>query len=99
MNDFFRFPHTPHVAWLAAGEPRDDKVLTLADATLLLSEVVVLEEKVDGANRGTSVGPDGEVMAQKRGQYLLHSFSGQFGRLGQWLRLQQDALLMRWERS
>lgn len=92
MNDFFRFPHTPHVAWLAAGEPRDDKVLTLADATLLLSEVVVLEEKIDGANLGISVGPDGEVRAQNRGQYLLHPFSGQFERLGQWLRLQQDAL-------
>lgn len=74
-------------------------MLTLADATLLLSEVVVLEENVAGANLGISVGPDGEVRAQNRGQYLLHPFSGQFGRLGQWLRLQQDALLMRWERS
>ena len=24
MPDFFRFPHTPHIAWLATGAPRDD---------------------------------------------------------------------------
>jgi len=23
MTDFFRFPHTPHIAWLAQGAPRD----------------------------------------------------------------------------
>ncbi|MGV3590570.1 MAG: DNA ligase, partial [Gammaproteobacteria bacterium] len=27
MDEFFRFPHTPHIAWLGAGMPRDDKVL------------------------------------------------------------------------
>lgn len=92
MTDFFRFPHTPHIAWLAAGEPRDDKVLTDAEAESLLAGVVVLEEKVDGANLGLSVGPDGEIRAQNRGQYLLAPYAGQFERLGQWLSLQQDGL-------
>lgn len=92
MSDFFRFPHTPHIAWLAAGEPRDDKVLAASDAALLLSDSVVLEEKIDGANLGLSVGPDGEIRAQNRGQYLIHPFGGQFERLGQWLAIQQDAL-------
>lgn len=92
MSDFFRFPHTPHIAWLAAGEPRDDKVLAPSEAVALLSGEVVLEEKIDGANLGLSVGPDGEVRAQNRGQYLIHPYTGQFERLGQWLSLLQDAL-------
>ena len=69
MPHFFRFPHTPHIAWLAPGCPRDDKVLSTAEATALLAGPVVLEEKLDGANLGFSVAPDGRVRAQNRGQY------------------------------
>ncbi len=64
MSDFFRFPHTPHIAWLAKGEPRDDKVLSPAEAKSLLSQVVVVEEKLDGANLGFSLDPHGQVQAQ-----------------------------------
>jgi len=43
-NDpFFRFPHTPHLAWLGRGTPRDDKVLSPADAAGLLAGDVVIE--------------------------------------------------------
>ena len=35
---FFRFPTTPHLAWLAKnGMPRDDKVLSPVEAQALLS--------------------------------------------------------------
>jgi len=34
---FFRFPHTPHVAWLGQGQPRGDKVLSTAEAQSLLA--------------------------------------------------------------
>ena len=74
MTDFFRFPHTPHIAWLAAGVPRDDKLLSPAEATELLAGEVVLEEKLDGANLGFSVSPEGQVRAQNRGQYLAPPF-------------------------
>ena len=50
MTAFFRFPHTPHIAWLAPGVPRDDKVLSPADAAEVLAGEVVVEEKLDGAN-------------------------------------------------
>ena len=40
MTDFFRFPHTPHIAWLATGAPRDDKVLSPDEAHELLSDLV-----------------------------------------------------------
>ena len=63
MTDFFRFPHTPHIAWLATGAPRDDKVLSPDEAHELLAGEVVLEEKLDGANLGFSVSPDGVLRA------------------------------------
>jgi len=85
MPDFFRFPHTPHIAWLAEGEPRDDKVLSQAEAQALLADEVVLEEKLDGANLGFSLGADGILRAQNRGQYLAAPHAGQFARLPAWL--------------
>jgi hypothetical protein len=36
FSDFFRFPHTPHLAWLGNGSPRDDKVLSPHEVTALL---------------------------------------------------------------
>lgn len=92
MTRFFRFPHTPHIAWLAAGAPRDDKVLSPAEASALLAGSVVLEEKLDGANLGFSVAPDGKLRVQNRGQYLEAPFHGQFSRLGVWLSAHEDAL-------
>ncbi len=92
MTDFFRFPHTPHIAWLAQGAPRDDKVLSPREATELLGEEVVVEEKLDGANLGFSLSPEGELRAQNRGQYLQAPHAGQFARLPDWLQLHGDQL-------
>jgi ATP-dependent RNA circularization protein (DNA/RNA ligase family) len=93
MTGFFRFPHTPHLAWLGNREPREDKVLSPSEAASLLSAPVVVEEKLDGANLGFSVSPDGELRLQNRGQYLLEPFSGQFARLSGWLPGHRGALL------
>ncbi|MBX7169311.1 MAG: RNA ligase family protein [Pirellulales bacterium] len=90
---FFRFPHTPHLAWLGSGEPRDDKILAPAEADGLLRADVVLEEKVDGANLGFSVGPTGDLRAQNRGQFLVEPYAGQFARLPAWLALHGDTLI------
>lgn len=83
MADFFCFPHTPHLAWLGAGEPRDDKLLSADEAGDLLAGDVVVEEKIDGANLGFSLGTDGQMHAQNRGQ---------FARPGPWLALHADGL-------
>ena len=70
-TDFFRFPHTPHLAWLGKGTPRDDKVLSPAEVDDFLKyPKVVIEEKLDGANMGISISSEGEVRVQNRGQYL-----------------------------
>lgn len=93
MNDFFRFPHTPHIAWLGEGAPRDDKVLAPDEVAALLSGPVVVEEKLDGANLGFSVGPDGHLRAQNRGQYLIEPHAGQFQRLPEWITLHGTGLV------
>lgn len=93
MTEFFRFPHTPHLAWLGAGQPRDDKVLSPEEAREILSGEVVVEEKVDGANLGLSVDDDGELRVQNRGTYLdLNTSHGQFKPLRRWLDLRRDQI-------
>lgn len=89
---FFRFPHTPHIAWLDEGAPRDDKVLSPNEVADLLAVDVVVEEKLDGANVGLSLAPDGNLRAQNRGQYLAEPHAGQFARLPAWLAQHSEAL-------
>lgn len=91
-GDFFRFPHTPHLAWLGRNAPRDDKILSLAEAQILLTGDVVVEEKLDGANLGFSLASDGSLRAQNRGQYLVEPHVGQFSRLPSWLTMHGEAL-------
>ncbi len=85
MTQFFRFPHTPHLAWLGPESPRDDKLLSPAEASEFLKGNVVVEEKLDGANLGISIGTNGRLQAQNRGQFLDAPYSGQFARLPSWL--------------
>ena len=92
MTEFFRFPHTPHIDWLAKGEPRDDKVLPPKEAAELLRGDVVVEEKLDGANVGFSLSPEGELRVQNRGQYLHAPYAGQFALLPDWLHLHGEKL-------
>lgn len=92
MSTFFRFPHTPHLAWLGPGTPRDDKVLAADEAADLLAGEVVVEEKLDGANLGVSLAEDSTLRLQNRGQYLHPPFAGQFQRLGSWIAAHEQAL-------
>jgi ATP-dependent RNA circularization protein (DNA/RNA ligase family) len=93
MTAFFRFPHTPHIAWLGDGQPRGDKVLAPEEVRELLSHEVLVEEKVDGANLGFSVDEHGTLRAQNRGTYLsLQSGHGQWKPLRRWLAPRADAL-------
>jgi len=94
MSDVFHiFPPTPHLLWLGAGSPRDDKMLTSAEIADFLSDEVIVEEKVDGANLGLSLGPDGRVRAQSRGNYLAPGRShSQWNPLWPWLSERRAAL-------
>ena len=66
MN-FFRYPHTPHLAWLGEGAPRDDKVLSPLEVEAFLSQPLIVEEKVDGANIGISISVFRRVAGAKPG--------------------------------
>lgn len=93
MTTFYRFPHTPHLAWLGQGQPRDDKVLSAAEVRELLGGEVIVEEKVDGANLGFSVGEDGVLRVQNRGSFLEKGrCHPQFKLLFAWLDPKRDAL-------
>lgn len=86
MTKFFRFPSTPHLAWLGRGPmPREDKLLAVKEARDFLTGEVVVEEKLDGANIGFSLAEDGRIQVQNRGQYLVAPYGGQFARLDSWL--------------
>ena len=76
--DFFRFPHTPHILWLGEGEPRGDKMLFAPEVETMLSTPLTIEEKVDGANVGFSVGNDGRLRIQNRGAWVERDAGGQF---------------------
>lgn len=93
MSEFYRFPSTPHLAWLGQGPPRGDKVLSPSEAKVFLAQPVVIEEKVDGANLGFSVDARGTIRPQNRGQYLQRPFTGQFTRLNGWLALHEESLI------
>lgn len=84
---FYRFPHTPHLAWLGKGPVRDDKILTPQEAKDFLTHPVAIEEKVDGANIGFSLGSEGSLRIQQRGDYLQAPYQGQFSGLQTWLAL------------
>ena len=85
MTEFFRFPHTPHLTWLGKEQPRTDKTLSPEERIFMLENELVVEEKIDGANIGFSLTPNGDIQIQNRGQYLSPPFMGQFSKLSDWL--------------
>lgn len=95
MTDFFRFPHTPHLAWLGEGQPRDDKVLAQSEARALLAHELTVEEKIDGANVGLSVDEQGNLRVQNRGSYLSQEHGhAPFRPLFRWLQPRADQLAL-----
>ncbi len=93
-DEFHRFPHTPHLAWLGAGAPRADKVLSEDEAAAFLAGEFVVEEKIDGANLGFSTSDDGELRVQNRGSWLSpDACHVQFRGLWPWLSPRRDALV------
>lgn len=93
MKGLFRFPHTPHLAWLGDGEPRNDKVLSPEEASTLLTSEVVVEEKLDGANLGFSVSAEGKLLAQNRSHYVAAPYAGQFSRLRSWIPVHEEEFI------
>lgn len=91
---FHKYPHTPHLVWRGSGTPRDDKVLKPTEVSEFLAGEVIVEEKVDGANLGISIGPAGQLRAQSRGNYLKPGrCHAQWAPLWSWLAARNEELL------
>lgn len=90
---FSKFPRTPHLVWFGELAPRGDKLMDPAKARTLLRRPASIEEKVDGANLGLSVGPGGRLRAQSRGHHLEGGTAGQWKPLWRWLALRESRLV------
>ena len=88
----FKFPHTPHLAWLGSSTPRSDKVLSRDEVRHFLSSPVVVEEKLDGANIGIAFDESGGPVVKNRGTVLGPGSHRQFQALWPWLAARQGAL-------
>jgi hypothetical protein len=92
VRPFIKFPRTPHLVWLGPGRPRRDLLLRPSEAATWLRQPVIVEEKVDGANLGLSLDPDGRLGAQSRGRRLSPRDGGQWKPLWSWLARHEEAL-------
>jgi hypothetical protein len=78
-----KYPRTPHLQGSRV-QPGDEDLATLPFSAIRGRNLVV-EEKLDGANAGISVGPDGRLRLQSRGHYLMGGpRERQFGPLKAW---------------
>ena len=95
-SEVLKFPRTQHLFDAGGGGvSRDDLVMDAQTAALFytpeqqgrvpVNTIVEVEEKVDGANLGISIGEDGKLRAQNRSHYVDSSTHKQFSALDQWL--------------
>lgn len=92
MADFFKFPSTVHLSFLGDQGVRDDKCMSLQERDEFLSEEIIVEEKVDGANLGVSFNDGGNVLLQNRGHRLTAPLDGQWRPLRKWVERREDRL-------
>jgi YD repeat-containing protein len=69
MDSIAKYPRTPHLEGSRL-QPGDHD-LEAVPLEVLRGRFVVVEEKLDGANAGISLGPDGVLRLQSRGHYLV----------------------------
>lgn len=71
---------------------RDDKVMSPEEQGRFLSDPIIVEEKLDGANLGISLGLDGNLRFQNRGNWLSGKLTGQWGTLRGWVARFESAI-------
>lgn len=97
--DLFKFPRTKHLFDAGgSGVSRDDLLMDAGEEKLFYSkprgpqQLVYLEEKVDGANLGISIGTDMKVYVQNRSHYINSKTHKQFNNLDAWISENSAAL-------
>ena len=92
-SGLFKFPRTRHLFDAGGkGVSRDDLVLDQSEEKRFYSSkksgerrLVAVEEKVDGANLGISIGTDMSVSFQNRSHFINSKTHRQFSSLDSWL--------------
>jgi hypothetical protein len=92
-NGFFKFPRTPHLKWLTPSTPGEDRVLDDSAAKAFLSAEILVEEKVDGANVGLSLGSGHEIRVQNRGSWVEQGAHPQFQPIWSWIAARRAKLI------
>ena len=100
-EDLFKFPRTRHLFDAGGnGVSRDDLLMDVGEEQLFYSrpgprgkqQLVAIEEKVDGANLGISIGADMTLKVQNRSHYVNSKTHRQFSNLDTWLSENSAAL-------
>lgn len=92
-EELFKFPRTKHLFDAGGqGVSRDDLIMDAGEESLFytrrgaqLPATVIIEEKVDGANLGISIGLDMKLSVQNRSHYVNSKTHKQFSCLDRWL--------------
>ncbi|KAH8155225.1 uncharacterized protein LAJ45_00234 [Morchella importuna] len=79
-----KFVRTRHLLDLGSAT-RDDLVLDSSDLEGRFQKMVIVEEKVDGANIGFSLDATGKILVQNRSHYISSSDQAQFSKIDWWL--------------
>jgi RNA ligase len=69
MDELFKYPRTHHIE--GSGLQAGDEDLSIASFHEFAGRYLVVEEKMDGANSAVSFSPDGRLLLQSRGHYLV----------------------------
>lgn len=89
-DSFFKFPRTRHLFDAGgSGVSRDDLLMDSSEEKVFYTTrqhqvLVAVEEKVDGANLGVSIGHDMKLYVQNRAHYINSTTHRQFSTLDNW---------------
>jgi len=83
-----KFPRTKHLINFGSAS-RDDLLCTTDEQKLFINEAkkmnIFIEEKVDGANLGISIGKDYKIRVQNRSHYVNSNYHAQFRLIDKWI--------------
>lgn len=92
MNDFYKFPTTPHLIKLGPYDIRTDKIMSEFEQLDFLKNKLIVEEKADGANLGISFNTEGDLLLQNRSSFVNTPYHGQWSALGEWLNYREETI-------
>lgn len=84
-DKMLKFPRTPHLANLNAATD-DDIICSDKIAKEVLSNVIMIEEKIDGACTGIYVDSEDKLMVHNRSHFVNPKSDDQYNKLDKWLR-------------